>query len=80
MLPFAAMRHEPVAEHQLRGDRAEQIVVDMEVDHVDEREPVALGQAPRLRNLRGDLRRIGLDVRRVHLGVGRHGRLLRRNR
>ena len=43
---LAAVRHEAVAQHQVGGNRAEQIVVDAELREIDEREPVALGQAP----------------------------------
>ena len=48
--PFAAVRHEAVAQHQVGGNRAEQLVVDAELRQVDELEPIALGQPPRLRD------------------------------
>ena len=43
-LAFAAARHEAVAEHQVGGNRPEQLLVDPELVHVQEIEPVALGQ------------------------------------
>jgi hypothetical protein len=43
---------EPVAQHQVERDAAEQVVVDPEVVHVDELEPVAGGRAPRRRGAR----------------------------
>jgi hypothetical protein len=49
----APVRHEPVAQHQFRGNRPEQIVVDVEMRQVEERQPVPIGQVLRL----GDLRR-----------------------
>ena len=56
-LPFAPVRHEAVAQHQIRGDRAEQLVVDAELREVDELEPVALGQPPRPARSRPPARR-----------------------
>ena len=55
---LAARRHEAVAQHQLGGDRPEQLAVDMELRHVDVVQPVALGQPPRLRDFGGALRRV----------------------
>ena len=50
-LAVAAVRHEAVAQHQVGGDRPEQLLIDPERVHVDELEPVALGEAPRLLEL-----------------------------
>ena len=46
-LAVAAVRHEAVAQHQVGGNGAEQLLVDPELVHVDELEPVALGQLAR---------------------------------
>ena len=47
VVPFAPVRHEAVAQHQVGRDRAEQLVIDAELRQVDELEPVALGQLRR---------------------------------
>ena len=47
---FAAVRHEAVAEHQVGGNRAEQLVVDAELRQVHELEPIPLGQPFRVRD------------------------------
>ena len=67
VLPVAAVRDEPVPQHQVRRDGAEQIVVDRELRDVDVLEPVALGEPARLRGF-GRL-----------LGVGRLGRRRRKD-
>jgi len=46
-LADAAVRHEVVAEHQVRWNRPEQLLVDPERLHVDELEAVALGETAR---------------------------------
>ena len=51
-LAVAAVRHEPVAQHQVGRDAPEQRVVRMEVLEIDELQLVALGQPPRLAPLR----------------------------
>ena len=53
VLPVAAVRHEAVAEHQVRGNRAKQIVVDVGLRDVDVLEPIPLGETPRVRRFRG---------------------------
>jgi hypothetical protein len=47
---LATVRHEAVTQHQVRGNRPEQIVVDQEVVHVDELEPVPLGEPSCMRD------------------------------
>ena len=79
---FAPVRHEAVAQHQLGRDRRGTAALSIwNVVHVDEVQPVALGQPPRLRDLGGELRRIrhrdasrrraGLRVERLPVGIGR---------
>ncbi|HEV8237629.1 MAG TPA: hypothetical protein VGP84_23625 [Gemmatimonadaceae bacterium] len=51
-LAVPAVRHEPVPQHKVRGNGAEQLLVDPERVHVDELEPVALGETPRVLELR----------------------------
>ena len=46
-LALALVRHERVPQHQIRGNRPEQLLIDREVIHVDEFEPIPLGQALR---------------------------------
>ena len=48
-LAVAAVRHEAVAQHQVRRNRSEQLLIDPELVHVEELEPIALGQPPRRR-------------------------------
>ena len=48
---LAAVGNEAVPQHQVRGNRAEQLVIDAELRQVDERQPVALGQPARVRRL-----------------------------
>ena len=48
-LAVAAVRHEAVAQHQVRGNRSEQLLIDPELVHVEEVEPIALGQPARRR-------------------------------
>ena len=50
-LAVAPVRHEAVAQHQVGRNRSEQLLIDPERVHVDELEPVALGQPPRLLEL-----------------------------
>ena len=57
VVALAAIRHEAVAQHQVGGNRPEQIVVDAELREVDELQPVALGQPARLRDFRRRARR-----------------------
>ena len=52
-VPVAAVRHEAVAQHQVRRNRPEERLVDPELRHVHEREPVALGEPPRRVDLGG---------------------------
>ena len=47
----AAERHEAVAQHQVGGDGPEQLLVDAEESHVEELEPVALGEPAGVRFL-----------------------------
>ena len=47
-LPSRRHGHKAVAQHQVGGNRAEQLAVDVELVHVDELEPIALRQAPGL--------------------------------
>ena len=56
----AAVRHEPVAKHQVRRDRPEQLLVDAELVHVDELEAIAFRELLGLRDLLGVVLR-GLD-------------------
>ena len=42
--PVAPVRHEAVAQHQVGRNRPEQLLVDPELVHVDEFQPVALRQ------------------------------------
>ena len=51
-LTLAPVRHEAVAQHQLRRNRPEQIVVDAEMRQVEERQPIPLREVPRLRDFR----------------------------
>jgi hypothetical protein len=55
---FATMRHEPVPQHQIGRDRSEEILIDSELLHVDELEPIALGQHPRTGEFLGVFLRI----------------------
>ena len=48
-LAVAAVRHEAVAQHQVRRNRPEQLLIDPELVHVEELEPIALGQPARRR-------------------------------
>ena len=50
-LALAAMRDEPVAQHQVGRDRSEQLLVDPEFVHVHELDVVALRELPRARRL-----------------------------
>ena len=68
---FAAVRHEAVAEHQVRWNRAEQLVVDAELREIDELQPIALGQVPRLRDFCRMLGVGRLDASDVEIGVWR---------
>ena len=68
---FAAIRHEAVAQHQVGGNRAEQLVVDAELRQIDELEPIPLGQPPGLRDFCRMLGVGRLDAGDVELGVGR---------
>ncbi len=43
----AAIRHEAVAQHQVGGNRSEQLLIDPELVHVEEVETIPLGQPPR---------------------------------
>ena len=52
-LAVAAARDEAVAQHQVGGDGAEQLAVDVELVHVDELEPIALRQAAGFGRFRG---------------------------
>ena len=65
-LPFTAIRHEAVAQHQVGRNAAEQTVVGMEVVQIQEFELIALGQEPRLDLFTGviRLRAFGLGVNR----------------
>ncbi|MEZ5285478.1 MAG: hypothetical protein R2712_11880 [Vicinamibacterales bacterium] len=59
-LALAAAGDEPVPQHEVGGDRPEELLVDPELRHVEELQPVALGQPPGLLGLggpRGDQRR-----------------------
>jgi hypothetical protein len=47
------VRHETVAQHEVRGNRPEQLLVDAELVHVDELEAIALRQLPGARHLLG---------------------------
>ena len=67
-LPSRAARHEAVAQHQVGGDRAEELLVDPELVHVDELEPVALGELARARHLVGGV----VAGREAGIGGGRH--------
>ena len=51
-VPVAVIRHEAVAEHQVRRNGAEEFVVDAGLRQVDELEPVAVGQPLRRARLR----------------------------
>ena len=44
-LALALVRHEAVPQHQVRRNRPEQVLIDREMIHVDELEPIPLGQA-----------------------------------
>ena len=48
-LPSRRNGHEAVAQHQIGRNRPEQLLIDPELVHVEELEPVALGQPARLR-------------------------------
>ncbi len=50
-LAFAPVRHEAVAQHQVRRNRPEQFLVDAELVHVDEFETIALRQLLGVRDL-----------------------------
>src|SRR5688572_8692777 len=56
------MRDEPVPQHQVRGNRPEKILIDPELLHVDEFEPIALGQHPCASELFGVLLRIRQQI------------------
>ena len=43
-LTVASVRDEPVAQHEVGGNRPEELVIDAELAEIDEFEPVALGQ------------------------------------
>ena len=60
-LAFAPVRHEPVAQHQVGRDRPEQLLIDPELVHVDEFEPIALRQLARPRDFLGVVLRIRQD-------------------
>ena len=61
-LAIAPVRHEAVAQHQVRGNRPEQLLVDPEVVHVQEVEPIPIGEAARRGFLRAPL--LGRHLRR----------------
>ena len=63
------VRDEAVAQHQVRRNRTEQLLVDPEVVHVDELEPVPLGKLARARDLRRIVLRGLNEVGWIH---GRH--------
>ena len=46
-LPLTLVGDERIPQHQIRGNRAEQLLIDRELLHVDELEPVSLGEALR---------------------------------
>ncbi len=58
---FAVRRHEPVAQHEVGGNRPEEIVVEVVVRQIDELQPVAFGQPL------GD-RRLGRALGRARFG------------
>jgi hypothetical protein len=63
---FPPVRDEPVAQHQVSGDRPEQFRIDPERIHVDELQPIALGQPPGVFEfgnvfIRTELRRVGVQ-------------------
>ena len=62
----APVRHEAVAQHQVGGDAAEQFLIDPEQPHVEELEPVAVGQAAGVRLLGA----AGVDRQRHEVLVG----------
>ena len=69
-LAVAAVRHEAVAQHQVRGNRSEQLLIDPELVHVEELEAIALGQPARRRFLGAPLLGRHLDRRLVDQGLG----------
>jgi hypothetical protein len=52
----ATVRHEAVAQHQVGRNRSEQFLINPELVHVEELEPVAIRQAPRRGHFRGAIR------------------------
>ena len=71
---LAAVGNEAVAQHQVRGNRAEQLVIDAELRQIDERQAVALGEPARVRRLGrllGGCRFRDADVQVVGLVRGR---------
>ncbi len=67
---IAAVRHKAVAQHQVGGNRAEQLLINPELMHVEEVEPVALRQPPRRRLVGRQLFGRDLDRRLVDQGLG----------
>jgi hypothetical protein len=74
-LAFAVVRHEAVAQHQIRRDRAKQLVVDAELRQIDEFQTVTLGEAARDRGLRRVIHRGRLGAGHVQLGIASAGDL-----
>ena len=70
-MPLAPIRHEAIAEHQLRGNCAEQLVIDAELRQVHELEAIPLGQPLRVRHLGGMLGSIRFRYGHIELGLGR---------
>ena len=66
-LSFATIRYEPIPQHQLGRDGAEEVVVDAEVGQIEERQSIPVRQPPRLRDFGGLLSAAGL-LRRHAVG------------
>ena len=67
---LAVRRHEAVPQHKVRRDRAEEFVVDVVVNQIDELEPIALGEPLSQGRLGGPLRGGRFGHADVELALG----------